>query len=80
MSTSRPMSEQFEPGRDMHEHVSAAFRPENVADLGGAEELNAVVAAGPRGALALAGVSVGVLLLIWVAFFAFVFLPRGAVG
>jgi hypothetical protein len=30
--------------------------------------------------LALAGLSVAVLLAIWLAFFVFVFLPRGAVG
>ncbi len=64
----------------MQDHVSAAFRPENVAVLGGDEELNAIVAAGPRGALALAGLSVAVLLALWLAFFVFVFLPRGAVG
>jgi hypothetical protein len=74
------MSERSEPGRDVHDHVSAAFRPENVAALGGDEELNAMIAAGPRGALALAGLSVAVLLAIWLAFFVFVFLPRGAVG
>jgi hypothetical protein len=74
------MSEKPEPGRDVQDHVSAAFRPENVAVLGGDEELNAIVAAGPRGALALAGLSVAVLLALWLAFFVFVFLPRGAVG
>ncbi len=36
--------------------------------------------AGPRGALALAGLTVAILLAIWLAFFVFVFLPRGAVG
>ena len=64
----------------MQDHVSAAFRPENVAVLGLDEELNAIVAAGPRGAAALAGLSVAVLLAIWLAFFVFVFLPRGASG
>ena len=64
----------------MHDHVSAAFRPENVAVFGGDEELNAIVAAGPRGALALAGLSVAVLLALWFAFFIFVYLPRGASG
>ena len=39
-----------------------------------------IVAAGPRGAVALAGLSVAMLLAIWLAFFVFVFLPRGAVG
>jgi hypothetical protein len=34
----------------------------------------------PRGALALAGLTVGLLLLAWFLIFAFVFLPRGMVG
>ncbi|MET0683536.1 MAG: hypothetical protein ABWZ29_09370 [Casimicrobiaceae bacterium] len=61
-------------------HVSAAFRHENVADLGGDEEMNAIVASGPRGAIALAGLTVAMLVAIWLAFFVFIFLPRGAVG
>ena len=62
------------------EHVSAAFRPENVARHGSPDEVQGIVAMGPRGALALAGLSVVVLVAIWFAFFVFVFLPRGAVG
>jgi hypothetical protein len=61
-------------------HVSAAFRPENVAIHGGDDEVSRIVAKGPRGALALAGLSVGALLASWLAFFVFVFLPRGPVG
>jgi len=34
----------------------------------------------PRGALALAGLAVGLLLLAWLLIFSFVFLPRGMVG
>jgi hypothetical protein len=34
----------------------------------------------PRGALALAGLAVGILLLAWFLIFSFVFLPRGMVG
>ena len=74
------MSERSEPGLDVQDHVSAAFCPENVAVLGGDGELNVIVAAGPYGALALAGLSVVVLVAIWLAFFVFVFLPRGGVG
>ena len=62
------------------EHVSAAARPENVASCGGREELQRIIAAGPRGALALAGVAVGMLVAIWLAFFLLVFLPRGPVA
>jgi hypothetical protein len=45
-----------------------------------AQELDKVVAMGPRGAVAVAGLAVTVLLAIWFAFYLFVFLPRGAVG
>jgi hypothetical protein len=64
----------------VREHVSAAFHLENVAIHGGDEEVSGIVAKGPRGALALAGLSVAALLAIWLAFFVFVFLPRGAIG
>jgi hypothetical protein len=65
---------------DRVEHVSAAFRPENVAFLGSEEDLQRIAAAGPRGALALAGLAVALVLAIWIAFFVLVFLPRGAIG
>lgn len=64
----------------VEEHVSAAFRSENVALHGSQGEVLKIVAAGPRGAAALAGLTVAMLLAIWVAFFVFVFLPRGSVG
>jgi hypothetical protein len=34
----------------------------------------------PKGALALAGLTVGLLMLAWLAIYVFVFLPRGMVG
>jgi hypothetical protein len=34
----------------------------------------------PRGAFALAGLTVGLLMLAWIAIYVFVFLPRGSVG
>jgi hypothetical protein len=61
-------------------HVSAAYQPENVAFVGSDEELSRITAAGPRGALVLAGLAVAVLLAIWLAFYALVFLPRGPIG
>jgi hypothetical protein len=64
----------------MHDHVSAAFHPENVALHGDEDELRRIVAGGPRGAIVLAGLSVAVLLALWLAFFVFAFLPRGAIG
>lgn len=60
--------------------VSAAYRNENVANFGTPTELADIVARGPRGAIAVAGLAVAALLAIWLAFFVFVFLPRGAVG
>lgn len=62
------------------EHVSAAFRVENVARQFDQDRVQEIVAAGPRGALALAGISVGVVLALWGAFVVFVYLPRGAIG
>ena len=62
------------------EHVSAAFRAENVARHGSEDELRKIVAAGPRGALALAGVSVAIVFALWGAFVVFVYLPRGPIG
>ena len=61
-------------------YVSAAYLPENVALDVSQDDVEKIVAAGPRGAAALAGVAVGMLLVIWIVFFVFVFLPRGAVG
>jgi hypothetical protein len=64
----------------LEDHVSAAFCRENVAFHGGEDEVLAIAAQGPRGAAVLAGISVAVLLAIWIAFFYFIFVPRGGVG
>jgi len=61
-------------------YVSAAFRPENVAVHGDDAAVQKIVAQGPRGALALAGLTVALLLALWFAFFVLVYLPRGAIG
>lgn len=34
----------------------------------------------PRGAFALAGLTVGLLMMAWLAVYLFIFLPRGSVG
>lgn len=65
--------------RDM-DHVSAAAQAENVAFHGSPQELLAIAAAGPRGALAVAGLAVCILLALWMAFFVFVFAARGSLG
>ena len=44
------------------------------------KSLEAAMEASPRGALAVSGVAVGLLILAWLAIYVFVFLPRGTVG
>ncbi len=44
------------------------------------ERLEQAVDAGPRGAVIVSGIAVGLLLLCWLLVYAFVFLPRGTVG
>ena len=61
-------------------HVSAAFNRENVAFHGNDDEVLAIAAEGPRGAALVSGISVAVLLAIWIAFYFFIFVPRGSVG
>ena len=61
-------------------HVSAAFNRENVAFHGNDDEVLAIAAQGPRGAALVSGISVAVLLAIWIAFYFFIFVPRGQVG
>jgi hypothetical protein len=43
------------------------------------EEVERVVAAGPHGAVAVAGVATLIVIAIWFAFYFLVFLPRGVV-
>ena len=61
-------------------HVSSAYLPENVAFHGDQDEVLKIVATGPRGAAALAALSVAIVLALWLAFFVLVVLPRGAIG
>jgi hypothetical protein len=42
------------------------------------QAIERIVAAGPRGALTLAGIATACVVAIWFAFYLFVFLPRGA--
>ena len=44
------------------------------------QRLNEVLAEVPRGAMALAALTVGLLLIAWFAVYFFIFLPRGQVG
>ncbi|WP_165614391.1 hypothetical protein [Paraburkholderia ginsengiterrae] len=43
------------------------------------DEVERVVAAGPHGAIALAGVATLIVMAIWFAFYFLVFLPRGVI-
>jgi hypothetical protein len=42
------------------------------------DRVDGIVAAGPHGALTLAGIATACVLAIWLAFYLFVFLARGA--
>lgn len=44
------------------------------------ERLEAAMSGGPRGAIAVSAIAVGLLLLGWLFIYVFVFLPRGTVG
>jgi hypothetical protein len=46
----------------------------------GEPELDRALAEVPRGAMALGGIAVGLLLIAWLAIYLFVFLPRGPVS
>lgn len=41
-----------------------------------AAEIDRIVQAGPKGAIALAGLATGIVFLLWLAFYVFVFLAR----
>ena len=51
--------------------------PEQIATTAD-DRVGRIVAAGPRGALVLAGIATAIVIAIWFAFYLFVFLPRGA--
>lgn len=51
-----------------------------VGDSAEQQALDGALREAPRGALALAGAAVGLLLVAWFLVYAFVFLPRGMVG
>lgn len=54
--------------------------PEGLPDPANDDALERVMTKVPRGALALSGLSVALLLIAWFAMYALVFLPRGTVG
>ena len=61
-------------------HVSAAGRIEHVAASIDADTAAQALEHGPRGALVLASISVGLLFIGWLLFYFVLFMPRGPVG
>jgi len=61
-------------------HRSAAHLPEHVAAPIGAATAAEALKDGPRGALLIAAMAVGLLFIGWLAFYFLLFLPRGSVG
>ena len=48
------------------------------AEVSRDQNIDGIVVAGPRGALALAGIAAVLVVVMWFAFYLFVFVPRGA--
>jgi hypothetical protein len=63
-----------------YDEPSAAQRPLNVADTVSEADLERVLKEVPRGALALCGIALALLLICWLAIYFGVFLPRGPVS
>jgi hypothetical protein len=61
-------------------HASAAARIEHVAAPIDAETAAEALKHGPRGALVVATIAVGLLFVGWLLFYFVLFLPRGSVG
>jgi hypothetical protein len=53
--------------------------PPAVASESESDSVDAIVRAGPRGAVAVAGIATAIVIALWFAFYWLVFLPRGAV-
>jgi len=64
----------------LQHHVSAAAKIEHVAAPIDAQTAAEALEHGPRGALLLAGVSVGLLFVGWLLFYFVLFIPRDPVG
>jgi hypothetical protein len=61
-------------------HHSAAALPEHVAAPIDSDAAARALRDGPRGALLLSSIAVALVLLSWLAFYFFLFLPRGPIG
>jgi hypothetical protein len=54
--------------------------PDDFLTLPEEERLEIALRTAPRGAMALAGIAVAILMLAWLAIYIFVFIPRGVTG
>ena len=61
-------------------HSTAAVSDEHVAAPVSSGAAAEALKYGPRGALFVAGIAVALLVLGWLAFYFFLFLPRGPIG
>ena len=59
----------------MDPNVHSGDRSGNASD----DEVQRIVAQGPHGAIAVAGVAAVVVLALWIGFYFLVFLPRGVI-
>jgi hypothetical protein len=75
-----PTGPQATADSTVEHHVSAAGRVENVAAPIDADTAAQALQHGPRGALVLASISVGLLFIGWLLFYFVLFIPRGPVG
>jgi hypothetical protein len=61
-------------------HRTAAAARDRVTDPADARAVAEALKHGPRGALLLAAIAVGLLFIGWLAFYFLLFLPRGSIG
>lgn len=67
-------------GQSAGPHQSAASSMGHVAEPMASATAVEFLKHGPRGALVLASISVGLLFIGWLAFYFLLFIPRGSVG
>jgi hypothetical protein len=61
-------------------HQSGAHSADHIGAPIGTEEATRALRGGPIGAFVVASIAVGLLFIGWLAFYFFLFLPRGASG
>lgn len=64
----------------MSEQAYPRTRHDYGADADELERLEAAMNDGPRGAVWVSGIAVGLLIFCWLLIYFFVFLPRGTIG